>query len=75
MKWENGWVEIPGTGGGLLGDLDGNGIIDVEDVNAAVNICIHLKTVADYPGNGDMNGDGIIDVEDVNAMINVILKL
>ncbi|MBO7608766.1 MAG: hypothetical protein J6S96_00995 [Muribaculaceae bacterium] len=61
--------------GGLLGDLDGNNMIDVEDVNAAINIILKLKTINDYPGNGDMDGNGYIDVEDVNAMINIILKL
>ncbi|MBO7609606.1 MAG: BspA family leucine-rich repeat surface protein [Muribaculaceae bacterium] len=61
--------------GGILGDLDGSGIVDVEDVNAAINIILKLKTINDYPGNGDMDGSGYIDVEDVNAMINIILKL
>ncbi|MBO7609170.1 MAG: leucine-rich repeat protein [Muribaculaceae bacterium] len=60
---------------GLLGDLDDSKFIDVEDVNAAINIILKKKTVADYPGNGDMDGNGFIDVEDVNAMINIILKL
>lgn len=57
------------------GDLDGNSIVDVEDVNAAINVILKLKTVSDYPGNGDMDGNGIIDVEDVNSIINIILKL
>ena len=61
--------------GGLTGDLDGSGMVDVEDVNAAINIILKLNTMADYPGNGDMDGNGMIDVEDVNAMINIILKL
>ena len=61
--------------GGILGDLDGNGMVDVEDVNAAINIILKLATINDYPGNGDMDGNGMIDVEDVNAMINIILKL
>ncbi|MBO7609889.1 MAG: leucine-rich repeat domain-containing protein [Muribaculaceae bacterium] len=60
---------------GLLGDLDCSGIIDVEDVNAAINIILKLKTIHDYPGSGDMDGNGYIDVEDINAMINIILKL
>ena len=59
----------------ITGDVDGNGIIDVEDVNAAINIILKLKSISDYPGNGDMEGNGIIDVEDINAMINIILKL
>ena len=59
----------------IKGDLDGNGIIDVEDVNALINIILKLKSISDYPGNGDMDSNGIIDVEDVNAIINIILKL
>ena len=57
------------------GNVDGSGIVDVSDVNAAINIILKLKTVGDYPGNGDMDGNGYIDVEDVNVMINIILKL
>ena len=57
------------------GDMDGSGIIDVEDVNAMINIILKFKTISDYPGNGDMDGNSIIDVEDVNALINIILKL
>ena len=60
---------------GLLGDIDNSGIIDVEDVNAAINIILKIKNMSDYPGNGDMDGNGYIDVEDVNAIINIILKL
>ena len=57
----------------VTGDVNGDGIIDVEDVNAAINIILKVKTPADYPGSADMNGDGTIDVEDVNAIINIIL--
>ena len=58
-----------------LGDVTGEGTVDLSDVNAAINIILKLKTINDYPGNGDMDGNGYIDVEDVNAMINIILKL
>lgn len=57
------------------GDIDGNGIIDVEDVNAAINIALKLNAMGDYPGTADMDGNGIIDVADVNAIINIILKI
>ena len=74
--WWDGHVEIKrGSAPGVLGDLDGSGIVDVEDVNAAINIILKLNTMSDYPGNGDMDNNGMIDVEDVNAMINIILKL
>ena len=57
------------------GDVNGDGIIDVEDVNAAINIILKIKTMDDYPGNADLDGNGIVDVEDVNILINKILKL
>lgn len=57
------------------GDINGDRIIDVEDVNAAINIILKLNSINDYQGNGDMDGNGYIDVEDVNAIINIILKL
>lgn len=61
--------------GGILGDIDGSGIVDVEDVNAAINIILKLNTPADYPGSADLDNNGIVDVEDVNVLINIILKL
>ena len=76
---KNAWVTINGeegsSSGGLKGDIDGSGIIDVEDVNAAINIILKIKSMSDYPGDGDMDNGGFIDVEDVNAIINIILKL
>ena len=57
------------------GDVNGDGKVDVEDVNAVINIILKQKTAADYPGNTDINSDGKIDVEDVNAIINIILKV
>lgn len=59
----------------ITGDVNGDGMVDVEDVNAAINIILKLKTIADYSGNADVTGDGIVDVEDVNVIINIILKL
>ena len=74
-KWNGStWEEITSSSGGLLGDFDNSKVIDVEDVNAAINIILKIKTMADYPGNGDMDNNGFIDVEDVNAIINIILK-
>ena len=57
----------------LKGDIDCNGVIDVEDVNSVINIIRKLNNIADYPGYADMDDNGIIDVEDVNMMINIIL--
>ena len=57
------------------GDVTGDNIVDVEDVNAVINIILKFNGVNDYPGNADMDNSGIIDVADVNIIINKILKL
>ena len=57
------------------GDVNGDGIIDVEDVNAVINIILKVVSADAYPGKADVNDDGIIDVEDVNSVINIILKV
>ena len=59
----------------VMGDVNGDGKVDVEDVNAVINIILKTKTVTDYSGQADVNSDGKVDVEDVNAVINIILKV
>ena len=54
------------------GDVNGDGKVDVEDVNATINMILKL---ADTDLKADLNNDGKVDVEDVNAIINIILKL
>lgn len=57
------------------GDVNGDGKVDVEDVNSIINIILKTKSTTDYAGNADLNSDGKVDVEDVNVTINKILKL
>ena len=56
------------------GDVTGDGLVDVEDVNAIINIILKINTASDFTGDANVNGEGIIDVEDVNEVINIILK-
>lgn len=57
------------------GDVDGSGLVDVDDVNATINLILNYDTYKDrYPGNADLDGSGLIDVDDVNALINLILN-
>ena len=55
--------------------MTGDGVVDVADVNAIINIILELKTRDDYPGNADLTGEGVVDVADVNDVINIILSL
>lgn len=54
----------------LPGDLNGDGSVDVVDVNVLVN---SLLNGIDLP-DGDLNGDGAVDIVDANWILNKILN-
>ena len=51
-------------------DLNGDGRVDVSDVNEIINMMLGKK---EQTGAGDVNGDGKVDISDVNAVINAML--
>ena len=55
---------------GLPGDLNGDGQVDISDVNAVINMM--LGKTPQTPA-GDVTGDGNVDISDVNAVINIML--
>lgn len=61
-------LTIPGQANS--GDANGDGQVDIADVNAAINMM--LGKASPTP-TADVNGDGIIDISDVNAIINMML--
>lgn len=56
-----------------VGDVDGDGKVDVTDVNIVVNIILGKDNAANYNGRADVNGEDGVDVSDVNAIVNIIL--
>jgi O-glycosyl hydrolase len=54
----------------LVGDVNGDGTVDVSDVNAIINIMLGKNEPTPA---ADINGDSYIDVSDVNAVINIML--
>lgn len=57
----------------IAGDLDGDGQVDVTDVNLAISVMLGTTQASDCKGNPDLNGDGQVDVSDVNGIINIML--
>jgi hypothetical protein len=55
-----------------IGDVDGDGVVDVNDVQTIINII--LKKSSGQGLKGDVDGDGVVDVNDVQTTINIILK-
>lgn len=54
----------------IQGDTNGDGKVDIADVNAAINVMLGK---ADYSFMCDANGDGKVDIADVNIIINNML--
>ena len=54
----------------LLGDVNGDDIINVLDIILTVNIVLGS---ADFSQNADMNQDGIVNILDIVSLVNIIL--
>ena len=56
-----------------VGDINGDGQVDISDVNAVINIMLGKAQASSFIGNADVTGDNNVDISDVNAIINIML--
>ena len=63
-------MDVDGFVQGIKGDVTGNGVVDIADVNAVINMMLGRE---EQTAAGDLTGNGIIDIADVNAVINIML--
>ena len=61
------------VGNGLMGDVNGDGEVNIADVNAVIDIILGGNVDADTRDRADVNEDGEINIADINAVINIIL--
>ncbi len=54
----------------IPGDLNGDGQVDIADVNAVINMMLGKTSPTEA---GDVTHDGTVDIADVNAVINIML--
>ena len=66
-------VEIAPTSAGLLGDVNGDGLVNVMDVTAVINHILGMTPDNFNMQAADVNSDGNINVMDVTGIINKIL--
>ncbi len=52
------------------GDVNGDGIVDITDVNRVINMVLGK---VDKTSAGDIDGSGDVDITDVNGVINIML--
>lgn len=58
--------------GPTIGDLNGDGEVDVADVQIAINIALEKGSFSDaQKAAADINGDGVVNVLDVVKIINI----
>ena len=57
----------------LPGDVNGDGRVDVDDLNIIINIILELNQDADAKARADVDGSGQVDIDDINSLINILL--
>ncbi len=60
---------LPYLDGGTTGDVNGDGEVNIGDVNALIALILNGASRPD----ADVNGDGEVNIADVNAVIDIIL--
>ncbi len=57
----------------VKGDVNGDGEVNISDVNAVIDIILGGTADPDTMKRADVNGDGEVNIADVNAVIDIIL--
>ena len=52
------------------GDLTGDGVVDIDDLNVLINIMVHK---AEATAAADVDGNGMVDIDDLNRVINIMV--
>ena len=61
------------VGHGLKGDVNGDGEVNIADVNVLIEIILGGNVDADTRARADVNDDAEVNIGDVNALIDMIL--
>ena len=56
-----------------LGDVTGDGSVDIDDCNVIINIMIGKNLEPSYVPRADLDHNGMVDIDDLNMIINIML--
>ena len=59
--------------GSLLGDVNGDGVVGIDDANILIDILLGKDSASNYSGRADVNGDSNVDIDDLNATLDILL--
>ncbi len=57
----------------VRGDVNGDGVVDIDDLNAVINVMLHKNADAGIEARADIDGNGMVDIDDLNVVINVMV--
>ena len=58
-----------------LGDVNGDGTVDVSDVNILINIALDMDSPENYGNRAYITeGDTLVDIADINALISLLIS-
>ena len=63
---------LNGSSPAVRGDVNGDGVADVDDLNIVINIMVRKAAMADWPA-ADLDGNGVVDIDDLNRVINIMV--
>ncbi len=58
---------------GLSGDVDGNGVIGMDDLTALINYLVYGTTSGINMTGADIDGNGVVGMDDLTALINYLV--
>ncbi len=59
----------------LRGDVNGDGNVDITDINILINIVLGIDSADNYDGRAYINDDSSVDISDVNLAISLMLNI
>ncbi|MBR6283988.1 MAG: hypothetical protein IKR25_06820 [Muribaculaceae bacterium] len=65
--------EFVASAASVTGDVNGDGVVDVDDLNILINIMIHKNQDPSLETRADVDGSGVVDVDDLNRIINIMV--
>ncbi len=74
QKYPQLYVKVAATPDVKLGDVNGDGDVNVNDVTVLINYILGKNPTPFVEANANVNGDEGINVNDVTALINLILN-
>ena len=67
-------IKFPTTPQYPRGDVNGDGEVNIADVNAVISIILGGKASTEVKQRADVDGNNEINIADVNVLINLLLK-